>query len=161
MRSTSSNAGGTLPVNISMSALSVQEHTRRLNALRKMLLWRRLGKGIFFPRACTPVRLGKMHPWLDLYPNSERAHALIEGFSQGFPLPPPFTGVGCTVVTNLKLVATFPQVVRDKVWKEIAKGRVEGPFRDPPRSGILDCRHWGWFLKRNIILSALFITCLS
>lgn len=52
-------------------------------------------------------------------------------FHRAFPYPP-FTGVGCTVVTNLKSVTTFPQVVRDKVWKEIAKGRVEGPFRDPP-----------------------------
>lgn len=36
------------------------------------------------------------------------------------------------MVNNLKSVANFPQVVRDKVWKEIAEGRVEGPFRDHP-----------------------------
>lgn len=44
----------------------------------------------------------------------------------------PFLGKGCEVVGNLKSVQIFPQLVRDKVFKEIDEGHVEGPFRDPP-----------------------------
>lgn len=74
-----------------------------------------------------------MRPWLDLYPSREKALLLIEGFSFGFPLPS-FTGSGCTIVDNLKSVRQFPEVVREKVSKEIAEGRMAGPFKFPPFS---------------------------
>lgn len=33
---------------------------------------------------------------------------------------------------NLKSVGIFPQVVSDKVFKEIVEGHMEGLFKDPP-----------------------------
>lgn len=72
-----------------------------------------------------------MHPWLDKYPDREKACFLLEGFANGFPLPS-FWGEGCKVVGNLKSVELFPQVVRDKLLKELAEGRIEGPFVYPP-----------------------------
>lgn len=68
-----------------------------------------------------------MHPWLVRYSNKDKAYLLIEGFTNGFPLPS-FLGEGCIVVDNLKSVDIYSQVVRNKVFKEIGEGRVEGPF---------------------------------
>lgn len=83
------------------------------------------------PKACTPVKLEKMHHWLMLYPDREKAEVLIEGFSSGFKLPV-FTGQGCVLVNNLKSVRMLSHVVREKLIKEIAAGRVAGPFVSPP-----------------------------
>lgn len=33
---------------------------------------------------------------------------------------------------NLKSVGVYPQVMREKVFKEVEEGRVEGPFESPP-----------------------------
>lgn len=72
-----------------------------------------------------------MHPWLVRYPNREKACFLINGFTNGFPLPS-FSGEGCSVVGNLKSVEVYPQVVREKIFKEIEWGRVKGSFEYPP-----------------------------
>lgn len=72
-----------------------------------------------------------MRSWLGRYPNRVKEVFLIKGFEEGFPLPP-FKGKGCKVVGNLKSVSSFTQVVREKVFKEISEGCVEGLFRDPP-----------------------------
>lgn len=89
-----------------------------------------------------------MRPWLDLYPNREKALLLIEGFLCGFPLPF-FSGTGCTVVENLKSVQRFPEVVREKVFKEIAEGRMAGPFSLPPFHNFR-ISPIGWYLRRSL-----------
>lgn len=122
------NPVGMLHANIGM----MRERIRRQNVLRnKGLREPAKHKKIFFLRACTPVRLERMRPWLDKYPDREKACFLLEGFANGFPLPS-FWGEGCKVVGNLKSVELFPQVVRDKLLKELAEGRIEGPFVYPP-----------------------------
>ena len=72
-----------------------------------------------------------MRPWLEIYPDQVTAQFLSRGFEFGFPLPS-FSGAGCTVVGNLKSASQFPQIVREKVEKEIAEGRIAGPFEHPP-----------------------------
>lgn len=59
------------------------------------------------------------------------AQLIEEGFNFGFQVPP-FEGIGCEWVENLKSVNLHPEVAFDKLWKEIKKGRVAGPFSEPP-----------------------------
>lgn len=150
---TRTNAFSTLPVSIGTSAglcagpvqglIPLENVSKRVRAQGPSL------RGIFFPKACTPVRLENMCPWLDLYPNGEKADLLIEGFSVGFPLPS-FLSKGCTIVDNLKSINHFPQVVREKVFKEIAESRMAGPFQSPPFEDF-HISPLGWFPIGNRI----------
>lgn len=82
-------------------------------------------RGIFFPRACTPVRLENMLHWLSIYPDKGRASLLTEGFRDGFPIPF-FSGIGCQPVKNLRSVDRFSDIVRERILKEIREGQVAG-----------------------------------
>lgn len=131
------NAVGILPANTGTNAHSVRERIRWQSALIGMqMLVRVKSKGTFFPKVCTLVRLEKMRPWLDSYPN-KKACFLIEGFANGFPLPT-FLGEGCKVVGNFKVCGSVspPQVVRDKLCKELAEGRF---CYVPSTRGLLGC----------------------
>ncbi|KAM3936780.1 LOW QUALITY PROTEIN: uncharacterized protein RB166_000609 [Leptodactylus fuscus] len=72
-----------------------------------------------------------MRPWLDLYPNREAARTLSEGFTFGFFIPfvhsdyPYF-------FDNLKSARDRPDVLREKISKEVELGRIVGPFSSPP-----------------------------
>lgn len=74
-----------------------------------------------------------MLPWLDIYPDREAAALLRSGFSEGFFIPyilsrfPVFS-------KNLKSARELPEVLRDKVSKEVSLGRMDGPFVSPPFS---------------------------
>lgn len=72
-----------------------------------------------------------MLPWLKEYPDKEITSLIFVGFSEGFPVPE-FKGEGCLMVKNLKSVDLFPDVVREKIAKELASGRVAGPFKCAP-----------------------------
>lgn len=76
-----------------------------------------------------PMTLQRMRPWLDIYPDREKAPFLSNGFSYGFLLPS-CAGPGCEVVPNLKSVVSFPQIVREKIFKKISEDQVAGPFRN-------------------------------
>lgn len=72
-----------------------------------------------------------MEPWLDLYPDRLAAEQLQVGFTSGFFIPfvyspTPFFS------DNLKSARDNPEVLRDKVSKEVSLGRMFGPFIDPP-----------------------------
>lgn len=69
--------------------------------------------------------------WLEQYPNREKALFLLKGFKFGFPIPE-FKGEGCKIVPNLQSVLAFPQVVKEKVRREIEEDRFVGPFMSPP-----------------------------
>lgn len=69
-----------------------------------------------------------MFPW---YTDRQMALLLFGGFNEGFLLPP-FQGQGCVFEKNLKSALDLPEVVREKIFREIQEGRVAGPFLYPP-----------------------------
>lgn len=79
----------------------------------------------------TPVSVQRMRPWLDIYPDREAAELLDAGFSQGFFIPYVLSRVP-VFANNLKSARENPQVLREKVFKEVSLGRMFGPFVDPP-----------------------------
>lgn len=87
--------------------------------------------GILSRRGETPVRVERMRPFLEVYPNRSDARFLESGFRDGFSIPA--TGFGpVAFVKNLPSVRLRPEVVSDKLVKEVELGRMAGPFRVPP-----------------------------
>ncbi|XP_075203963.1 uncharacterized protein LOC142310334 isoform X1 [Anomaloglossus baeobatrachus] len=83
----------------------------------------------------TPVKVEEMGPWLDQYPNKSAAACLRVGFTYGFFIP--FVFSSCPMFSrNLKSAVQYPQVVADKIAKEVALGRLMGPFSSPPFSNL-------------------------
>lgn len=52
-----------------------------------------------------------------------RFHCFINGH---------LSGNGCNMVENLKSVNLFHHIVKEKLNKEVSKGRMAGPFKNPP-----------------------------
>lgn len=90
-----------------------------------------------------------MYPWLEQYPNREKANLLLNGFEFGFPILE-FKGTGCRVVPHLQSVSAFPQVVWEKVRREIKDDRIEGAFLSPLR--VLEFHPLVWSPRRSPIL---------
>lgn len=68
------------------------------------------------------------------YPDQAAAERIRHGFTYGFSIH--YSGpLKDFEAKNLKSAEAHPQVVRDKIKKEVAEGRVEGPFSDPPFEG--------------------------
>lgn len=87
--------------------------------------------GIDFPLAITPIRLKAMEPFLSKYPDRIVAKEIQTGFEQGFPLH--YSGPRKSFdAENLKSASAKNSVVREKIDKEVAAGRMEGPFDHPP-----------------------------
>lgn len=123
------SANGQTRANIDMSVLFAQEHIQFQNVSKRcQQITSNQG---WFKKATTPVKLQDMLPWLRMFPDKLTAQLLIEGFSDGFWLPK-FSGIGCTLVNNLKSVDQFSDVVYSKIFKEISDGRIAGPFSSPP-----------------------------
>lgn len=72
-----------------------------------------------------------MSPWLDIYPDREAAEQLFNGFLCGFFIPFNYSSVP-VFANNLKSARENPEVLRDKVSKEVSLGRMFGPFTTPP-----------------------------
>lgn len=72
-----------------------------------------------------------MLPWLCIWPNHQMAVQLFEGFQDGFPLPT-YRGTGFLICPNLPSVRRCPDIVEQKILKEVMQGRVAGPFDSPP-----------------------------
>ena len=78
----------------------------------------------------SPVNPAKLHEYLQKYVPRLRDY-LVNGFTGGFsissfsvsPLQPP---------NNLHSAYQYPQIVTDKLQKEISLGRIAGPYADPP-----------------------------
>ena len=76
----------------------------------------------------TPVKINKLRQLLDGYDDKEY---IINGFTYGFHLN--FEGVDSSLTSENSLSAnTNPLVVSNKLQHELNKGRIEGPFTDPP-----------------------------
>lgn len=81
--------------------------------------------------ATTPVKLHALCPLLEAYPQQAAARYLKDGFTFGFPIP--FTGLRVAMDSgNLKSARERPDVVAAKIQKELAAGRIAGPFTAPP-----------------------------
>ncbi|XP_073435627.1 uncharacterized protein [Dendrobates tinctorius] len=70
-------------------------------------------------KGVTPVRLAEMDRYLNKYPDIEAAVLLRDGFRDGFQIP--FVDVEVKLSTkNLKSAREFPEVVTEKLNKEVA-----------------------------------------
>lgn len=78
----------------------------------------------------TPVDVNTFEKLLEGYP-SDKKHYLIQGFSEGFRLG--YTGDRCPqTCNNLRTALQQPDIVKEKIQKELAAGRIAGPFDNPP-----------------------------
>lgn len=84
----------------------------------------------------TPVRLEKMLPFLNRYPDRAAAQLLESGFREGFQIPSSVREIQ-PVAENLRSALRHPEVVSAKLSKEVALGRMAGPFPDPPLPGLI------------------------
>ncbi|OCT79771.1 hypothetical protein XELAEV_18026581mg, partial [Xenopus laevis] len=82
-------------------------------------------------KGSTPVKLKGMERWLSSYSSQADAVLLRDGFSQGFWIPFQETpGLDCG--KNLRSASDHPEVVREKLSKEVSLGRMAGPFGTLP-----------------------------
>lgn len=109
-------------VEVFEEAISCQEVTVDLTANNK--------SGDLYRLACTPVDLNALEHELSYYPKL-KASFLLDGFMNGFRL----NYVGPRMPTqskNLKSATSRPEITQQKINKEVAEGRVAGPFSYPP-----------------------------
>lgn len=81
--------------------------------------------------SASPINLQELHKELLLYPDRVAGEKLYSGFQFGFSIhyegpDTPFRA------KNLKSANEHPNVVREKINKEVTEGRVAGPFSMPP-----------------------------
>lgn len=81
-------------------------------------------------KAKSPINIDKLQLELTNYRQPE-ALCLLNGFKFGFPLhySGPQKPMECR---NLKSAVQRPEVVRQKIQKELCEGRIGGPFTNPP-----------------------------
>lgn len=80
--------------------------------------------------APSPINLTNLTVALSSY-NNDEAEFLLDGFTNGFSLN--YTGPRQPRVSkNLNSALQNIQIVQQKIDKELAAGRVAGPFKDPP-----------------------------
>lgn len=112
---------GTCRFNVSVSGVVAAIRSPDVSRREKV------GQGMRLEKGKTPVRVGKMFPFLSRYPDQESARLLGEGFTGGFRIPCTLTGVP-PVSPNLQLALQFPEVVLEKLSKEVSLGRMSGDF---------------------------------
>jgi hypothetical protein len=78
----------------------------------------------------TPVKVDRLQCYLQGYPLDLYTH-VIQGFKTGFSLYN-YTLPTTNTPTNLKTSAQHPDIVDDKINKEVELGRIAGPFPHPP-----------------------------
>lgn len=79
-------------------------------------------------KGMTPVKLERMLPFLNKYPDRAAAGLLEAGFREGFKIPSTVPMVP-PVSDNLRLALRHQGVVSAKLNKEVALGRMAGRFR--------------------------------
>ena len=81
--------------------------------------------------AISPIQINRLVPWLERYPHAQAARELQQGFTEGFRLG--YSGPRqAREANNHKSAARQPDVVTQKLLKEVDKGRVAGPFTCKP-----------------------------
>lgn len=80
--------------------------------------------------AKTPVDINALGKELEFY-HADDAKFILDGFMHGFPLN--YVGPHLPSKSrNLKSAITRPEITQQKIDKEVAEGRVGGPFAYPP-----------------------------
>lgn len=77
-----------------------------------------------------------MQPFLSKYPDRKAALLITEGFREGFKIPCSLAVVP-PVARNLKSALQHPGVVGEKLEKEVALGRMGGPFEAKPLNDLV------------------------
>lgn len=85
-----------------------------------------------FKKGRTPVSLPVIVPYLGRYPWREAAGFLADGFAHGSRIPCSGPVALSPWPRNLKSTRQNPQVVSDKLAKEVELRRMSGPFNHPP-----------------------------
>lgn len=84
-----------------------------------------------FDLGSSPVDISVFNQELQDYPDRQVAEELSNGFSYGFSIK--FEGPRKQVMSkNLPSANKDPDIVKQKIAKELAAGRVAGPFLTPP-----------------------------
>ncbi|OCT94608.1 hypothetical protein XELAEV_18012290mg [Xenopus laevis] len=117
---------------INMNALFARGHTLPFVAQRDLLKLENSIKENSTKKVITPVILSAMLPYLRVYPNQQKAKILESGFSEGFIIPTDNTKWSPVEVDNLKSDKKYPEIVREKLLKELSYSRIAGPFKDIP-----------------------------
>lgn len=79
----------------------------------------------------SPINVENLCYFLEMYPNRQEALLLKDGFLNGFRLGFKGTGVE-TEARNLKFARMNPEILKDKIDKEVQLGRFAGPFKTAP-----------------------------
>ncbi|CAG2213337.1 unnamed protein product [Mytilus edulis] len=79
----------------------------------------------------TPVKLVMLSKYLELY-DPELREFLINGFTKGFKLGANGENISFLTCKNHQSALDKPEIVTEKIEKEIKKGRYRGPFNSPP-----------------------------
>ena len=84
-----------------------------------------------FKKGYSPINIDNLTKMLSTYPNKKTAKFLEDGFKNGFSLQ--YTGPRVHYfANNLKSAEQAPDIVLQKINKEIDSGRVAGPFNCLP-----------------------------
>lgn len=92
--------------------------------------------GMPVEKGTMPVKVEKMLPFLNRYPDTAMVELLEAGFREGFCIPsevreiPPVSG-------NLHSTLLHQEVVSAEVFKEVALGCIAGPFPVSPLGGLV------------------------
>ena len=87
------------------------------------------------PEVPSPVNVNRLAFWLSGYVPNLRSY-LLEGFTWGFHLG--HEGFAqSSHGRNLPSADQYPQVLQEKICRELALGRVAGPFPSPPFANVV------------------------
>lgn len=90
--------------------------------------------GMPVKKAMMPVKIEKMLPFLNRYPDIAVAGLLEEGFREGFYIPSEVQEVP-PISTNVCSALLHQEVVSAKLFKEVALGRIGRPVSYPAITG--------------------------
>ena len=78
-----------------------------------------------------PLKANKLSKLLSKYPDSDKVSYVIQGLTHGFALE--YEGqFKFRAPDNLPTAKLDPQLIWDRLHKDIQLGRMLGPFKDPP-----------------------------
>lgn len=112
--------------------ISVQNHSALLAA--RQTSRSQTSHPLCNPRLVTPVKVNRLQHYLSGYPFAKRQY-LLNGFTYGFSTQCSLSQ-SCLQSSNLKsALENRPAAVNAKLAKELAAGRIAGPFGVPPFPG--------------------------
>ena len=125
----STNATSAIRDNTQLSNVGTNIHsslTQHQNH-NKLIVHQRNDKPLHLP---TPIKLDKLAHWLQGYEKS-KYRFLLHGFKNGFCIKS-FKQASNSFPKNLKSAQQYPNIVSQKIAKEVKLGRIAGPFSEPP-----------------------------